>query len=305
MSGYKDNFRDDEFRIIGKPSVEQQLVDPSEPIEPRERRKWLPWLLAAVALLVLVVLALILSKRPKEDPLDGVFEPAEVVAPPPETKVKPELKLLGHEPDSTMSFTGKVDTVINDIPLSIFIPYHATPELIVGAPDKNDESIIFSAQAADIRADNYNILGAFVLKGKPLAWGLSKKGYCAIIDGEITVGVSENSPLFEKATETEGYFFRQFGLVDNGVLVENELKNKSERRALCSRHSQIFVAFTNTSESFHDFAQALVDLGVDNAIYLVGSRFAFGSYVGADSERVNFGEGPHKYKYENYLVWRR
>ena len=28
---------------------------------------------------------------------------------------------------------------------------------------------------------------------------------------------------------------------------------------------------TTTRESFHDFAQALVDLGADNAIYLVGS----------------------------------
>ena len=33
----------------------------------------------------------------------------------------------------------------------------------------------------------------------------------------------------------------------------------------------MFMVETTTRESFHDFAQALVDLGADNAIYIVGS----------------------------------
>lgn len=37
------------------------------------------------------------------------------------------------------------------------------------------------------------------------------------------------------------YFFRQFPLVENGVLVENEQKNKSVRKALCARAGQIFI----------------------------------------------------------------
>ena len=36
------------------------------------------------------------------------------------------------------------------------------------------------------------------------------------------------------------------------------------------------MVFSETSESFHDFAQALVDLGVRNAIYLVGSGYSYG-----------------------------
>ena len=91
-----------------------------------------------------------------------------------------------------------------------------------------------------------------MLKGKPLAWGLSKKGYCAIIDGKVTIGTAENSPLFEEATEKEGYFFRQYPLVDRGTLVESELKNKTMRKALCDRDGQIFVAVSQTDESMHD-----------------------------------------------------
>ena len=92
--------------------------------------------------------------------------------------------------------------------------------------NRKDTTVIFAAQAADVRADNGGIVGAFVLKGEPKAWGLSKKGYCASINGQITIGMADNSPLFEQATEEGGYFFRQYPLVSNGEIVENELKGK-------------------------------------------------------------------------------
>ena len=37
--------------------------------------------------------------------------------------------------------------------------------------DKEDKSVVYVAQAADVCADN-GIVGAFVLKGEPRAWGL-------------------------------------------------------------------------------------------------------------------------------------
>ena len=112
-------------------------------------------------------------------------------------------------------FTEIRDTLINDIPLRIYIPHNAEMSLHIGRMNQQDTSVIYTAQAADVRADNGGIVGAFVLKGTPRAWGLSKKGFCASIDGVVTVGVAENSPLFEEATEKEGYFFRQYPLVDN------------------------------------------------------------------------------------------
>ena len=300
--------RDDEIRIIGAQS-RKILFDASysdevtpEPQESPTRKKWLLWLaLLAILLLIGLGLLLLLRHHPHEDPYDGVFEPKEEI---PVQPVKKEKKLLGHEADSLSSYTERIDTVINDVRLTVFIPHNATPELMVGKPNDNDSSIILAAQAADIRADNKEILGAFVDKGTPLAWGLSKKGFCAIIDGKMTIGTSENSPLFEQATETGGYFFRQFPLVDQGVLVENELKNKSVRKAICSRYGQFFIAVTENDESFHDFAQALVDLGVEDAISLVGSKYAFGWWRDSDGVKTPFAEGEHQYRRENYLVWR-
>lgn len=227
-----------------------------------------------------------------------------------ETSANTAPEWFGQQVDElTPGFCEIRDTVINDIALRIYIPHNAELSLHIGRMNKQDESVIYTAQAADIRADNGKIVGAFVLAGEPKAWGLSKKGFCAAIDGKVTIGVAENSPLFEQATDTGGYFFRQYPLVDNGVLVENTPKNKSIRRGICDRAGEIFMVETLYQESFHDFSQALVDLGVDNAIYLVGST-AYGWAVDGDGTRHEFGEDNYYSgrrsmpKNTSYIVWR-
>lgn len=290
MAKYKD-IRDDEIRIIGA-----QEASVRTPL-------WLK-VVIGVVVISLVVLAGVLfvdrSSDKAEDP-PMVFEPVDI----PETAPEEKVVWLGEYSDTHKAYTEHLRDTINDIPLDIYIPHNAVPELMVGVPDIFDKTIILTTQAADIRADNGKIVGAFVVDGKPLSWGLSKKGYCGIIDGEITVGVADNSPLFEEATEKGGYFFRQYPLVDNGVLVENEPKGKSIRKALCDRNGEIMIVMTQTPESFHDFAQALVDMKVDNAIYTVGST----SYGYFRDKYDHFEQIYEKrrggYKYENFIVWRK
>ncbi len=210
------------------------------------------------------------------------------------------------------------DTIINDVPMVVYTPHYTKVVLQMGTPDIKDSTIVYIAQAADVRADNQHIVGAFVLEGTPLSWGVSKEGYCAIINQKIHIGVyiaqaadvradnqhivgafvlegtplswgvskegycaiinqkihigvSDNTALFEEATAKEGYFFRQYPLVSNGIVCENKPKGKALRRAICQQGSQIFMVHSVNRESFHDFAQALVDLGCTQAIYLVGS----------------------------------
>ena len=286
------DIRDDEIRVIGEDDKAKF-----------NGWKWLLLLLAGIVI-GFVVWALLPQKHedPKEDPEQGVFEPGNDSVEPTIVKLP-----LAKAEETGKGFIEMMDTTINDIPMRLYLPHQVTMSLHVGNIDRNDHSIVFAAQAADIRADNGGIVGAFVLEGEPKAWGLSKKGYCAIINDTVTVGVADNSPLFEEATEKGGYFFRQFPLVDNGSLVENELKGKAVRRALCDRAGELFTVETISIESFHDFAQALADLGVDNAIYLVGAN-AFGWATDADGQRHEFGDPnpktSKKWRNINYIVMR-
>lgn len=299
-----DSIGDDEIRIIGDRKINKL----------RDNR----WIIGIVAVLIigLVVLIVSISKddsQPTNESKASSPSKATVVAEPTSEDVaeEPHVERLGSEvTDTERGYCERRDTTINDVPLRLFIPHNARASLHLGKLNKADTTIIYTAQAADVRADNGGIVGAFVLRGEPLAWGLSKRGYCAIIDDVVTVGVADNSPLFERATETEGYFFRQYPLVDNGVLVDNAPKGKTIRRALCDRKGEIFMVESLSAESFHDFAQTLVDLGCDNAIYLVGSS-AYGWAVDEEGHKHEFGEANYYTgrrrapKNITYIVWRR
>lgn len=203
--------------------------------------------------------------------------------------------------------TEVVDTIINDVSMVVYTPHYTRVALQMGTPDIKDSTIVYIAQAADIRADNQHIVGAFVLKGKPLSWGVSKEGYCAIINQHIHIGVSDNTALFEEATAKEGYFFRQYPLVSNGTIRENKPKGKALRRAICQQGSQIFMVHSVNRESFHDFAQALVDLGCTQAIYLVGSD-SYGWCVNPKGERLTWGNRNRlnaSTPSTNYIVFRK
>ena len=288
-----DNIQDDELRVLGKPS-------PEEP-----KKRGFKWYYAVAILLIIsgvIFAAVCLFDIRRNEIVPDFYETAlsDTIA---MSETIPVMEKLGDYTDSSKAYTEHIQRTVNDIPLDIYIPHNAKPRLFIGTPDINDKNVIFTSQAADIRADNGKINGAFVLAGEPKAWGLSKKGYCGIINGKITIGVAANSPLFEEATETGGYFFRQYPLVDNGKLVENEPKGKAIRKAICDRGGEILVVMTQEPESFHDFSQALIDLGASNAVYLVGS-VSYGYFRDKlDQLSIIYNKQRVGQKYENHIQW--
>ena len=287
MKSNKYDIQDTEIRVLGDSS-------------PAPKRKW-GWIILIAALAIGVVASIIAFSCARSQEEEGIFE-------------KSARQVIPHPLRGWMQSLDSItdicvitkDTTINDIPMRLYVPLNMTPRLEVGykcIDDTIKNMLLF--QAADVRADNKKIVGAFVLRGKPLSWGLSKKGYCGIIGDQVTIGVADNSPLFEQATEVGGYFFRQYPLVSEGMLVENELKSQSTRRGLCELEGRVVVAETFTPESLHDFSQALVDLGTTNAIYLVGSS-AIGWHRTMDGLGIASGQWePRVYKNVSFIVWSR
>jgi hypothetical protein len=209
------------------------------------------------------------------------------------------------EKSKSQAYIEVSEETVNDVPMFVYKPHNARMTLVIGLPDKSDSTILFTARAADIRADNYDILGDFVLAGVPLSRGNTKTGFCAVINGKITIGTAKTTPLLEEAIQSKAYFFRQYTLVSNGQLVENNPKNKSIRRALATRGGEIVMVESRSMESFHDFSQALVDIGISDAIYLLGST-SYGWYLDEENRRVEFGVERDTGEWKvSYIVWRK
>jgi len=197
---------------------------------------------------------------------------------------------------------------INDVALRFYIPRNLIPELSLTLPDTADATAMFVTRAADIGKNNYGIVGDFVLGGERLARGVSKEGFCAVINQAVTIGVTTETSLLDEAIRQKGYFFRQYPLVKNGKPVFNRPPGKSIRRALAIREGEIMMVESVERESFYDFAQALADAGISEAIYLVGGA-NYGWYRSNErakpvyfAPRKEADALPAGY---NYLIWRK
>lgn len=312
-----EDIKDNEIRIICKktdaPVSSNELV--VMPQANTKLKKWwqkkVLWVSAIIILLLAIIfLTYTFGRQAGEAKVTEEVIEAKVAEYEPETESEfiyetPTDSIFPAKPEQA-SFVETRDTTITDIPLRIYKAVNARPSLFIGRIDTHDKDIVLAFQAADIRKDNGKIVGACVNNGNIMSRGLSKKGYVSILDGIVTVGVADNSPLFEKAVETGGDFFRQYPLLDDGRIVENVLKGKSVRRAICERGDEILVIETLTAESMHDFSQALQDFQVKNAVYLVGSQYACGFMRDKDGERTEWGEFRLiRKKYISYIVWKK
>lgn len=320
MSKDKYDIEDDEIRIIQSPprpsqdisrpsssesaSEESQVVasekfDEVVLVPPRKSHKILKGCLIAFIVVVALLsgFALLAAHGCKKEHEFTAFE--EAVAEIEDNKI-----VYTNEAGVSFPYTEITDTTIGTIKLQIFTPFNAVPELKVGAQALEDPDAVLIAQAADIRGDNHDIVGAFVLKGELLSTGSSKSGFCAIINGIPIIGVANATPYLEQAIESEGYFFRQYPLVVGNQVVENKLKSRSLRKALAELNGKTCIIMTDKRISLHDFSEVLVKLGVTNAIYLVGST-SFGFARNERGERTEFGEHiENPYAKVNYIVWK-
>lgn len=277
---------DDEIRIISPQTPKRDEAQVDQP----QRR--FPWRLLLVILIVAACVAVYYSTR----------HSAEDVA---ELDVE-QVEVTEFWPDSdSVDIKEKGYVAVRDTAgLRILTPVNATPTLEIGSDVPADSSAVLVAQAADVRADNGMIAGAYVIRGDLVSRGQAKSGFCAIINGVPTIGVADATPLLEEAIETEGYFFRQYPLVVGGQIVENKPKGRALRKALAEIDGKICVVLSKDRLTFHDFSQALTDVGARNAIYLVGGAAA-GVYVDGEGNKFNFGkENQQVYENVNYIVWR-
>lgn len=287
---HRDNMKDDEIRILGKGKTSKP-----QPQRDDKKRVGRNILLVIIAALVLITAFCLIRMQmtPAQEPI-----PADSLS----------TETIGNEPVKTLRDSAYVivrDTVVNDIPMRTLAPVGGHMELYIGKNPEKNSDVILAAHAADIRADIDAPAGAFVYNGELISKGYSKLGFCAIINGEVSIGRQRETPLFERAIEENGCFFRQYSLVSNGAMIDIAPKGKAVRRALCLKDKMLMIISSQTPESFHDFAQALADMGVDEAISLIGGDAAV-TWRDKDNNLMHDGEKfVNSYTTENFILWKR
>lgn len=294
----KDNMSDYEIRVLGS---DNELTPKSEGDGSGKSgffRKTTLWISLAVALLLAVIVGILLFQR-HNGSLLGETQDSGGMSDTLSTET------LQDSISSGPAYVVTSDTIINDIPLRTLTPIGGHIELYVGHNPENDKNIILAAHAADLRDDDGTPAGAFVYNGELFSKGHSKYGFCAIVDGEVSIGRQIETPLFERAIEQNGSFFRQYSLITNGKLMSIPQKGKAVRRALCLKDSTLILIESMTPESYHDFSLALEDYGISEALALVGANAAVMWRDNNGKLTKNGEKFGQSYQYENYIIWRK
>ncbi len=161
---------------------------------------------------------------------------------------------------------------INGVTFREYALKNLRAEISFDKPSEKDKAVYFYALSADVRADNHQVLDACVVAGERMSEGNNRSGYMASLGARTVIGVSKNDSVLDFISEKGGHFFRQFALVSAGVQGDIRLKGKVERRALGVRQGQLYYIESLNKESLYDFAEALVDYGYTDAIYMTGGK---------------------------------
>ena len=162
--------------------------------------------------------------------------------------------------------------------LVIYTPYYTDIDLVCGTmPRRTDKNVIFCAEAAFTGEllkvfKHSNILGDHVCKGIRYKGTGCKRNTGAFVyyNGNWKFLYRDYSKYFDVAAQNGGMGFGQELMIHNGQRVRTIRKdsNKNEFRALCEKDGKLCIIDSKGVSCFGEFIQALLNVGVREAIYL-------------------------------------
>ena len=142
-------------------------------------------------------------------------------------------------------------------------------------PDYTDSTIYLITRSSDYKLvnDRKEIIGDFIVDGEIKEKSNWRAGFMAIVDGNAQIGVDRSQKIFNHVHEHAGSMFRQMALVSAGTRCDKQfvLKGKVTRCAYArNRSGEMFFIETVYPETLYGFADALIEYGFTDAIYITG-----------------------------------
>ena len=144
-------------------------------------------------------------------------------------------------------------------------------------PDYNDSSVYFITRSSDyrIKNDQKQIIGDYIDNGEVVSESLWRAGFMAIVDGNAQIGISRSPKIRKYIVEHSGSMFRQMALVSAGTRCDEQfiLKGKVTRCAYARDiDGNLYFVETTEPETLYGFADALIEYGFADAIYITGGH---------------------------------
>lgn len=142
-------------------------------------------------------------------------------------------------------------------------------------PDLSDSSIYFITRSSDyrIKNDQKHIIGDYIENGEVISESLWRAGFMAVIDGNVQIGISRSPKIRKHIIENSGSMFRQMALISAGTRCDEQfvLKGKVTRCAYARDiQGNLYFVETLEPETLYGFADALIEYGFADAIYVTG-----------------------------------
>ena len=143
-------------------------------------------------------------------------------------------------------------------------------------PDTADRTLVLFTRSADYHADG-SLIGTVVNDGQKInsKERKSRQGYLAVSEtGRPVIGISLSDKVADYTAHNGGSFFRQYALLGDGELPPSfHLHGKVERAAIARDAADIlYYIVTRHKETMYDFADAMREYGLTDAIYLTGGN---------------------------------
>ena len=142
-------------------------------------------------------------------------------------------------------------------------------------PDYTDLSVYFITRSSDykIKEEKKQIIGDYIEDGKIISESLWRAGFMVIQDGNAQIGISRSKKIGKHIVENKGSMFRQLALVAAGTTCKKQyvLKGKVTRCAYGrDLKGNLYFIETVNPETLYGFADALIEYGFIDAIYITG-----------------------------------
>lgn len=185
----------------------------------------------------------------------------------------------------------KVDTIFPK--LNIYQLINGKPGYTVIRPQKENQKYLLAIAASFTAKDLKTVIGNHIVDGVKIQGTGNPSGYCAIIGKKMVIKSSKDSLQYytNKAISKKGDLFRQILLIRNGKAVPCD---PFRGRALILRAITLYqnkptVIETEGNATIEDFVNAMLKIGVTNAIYCDMGSWSYAWYRNIDGIAKDFG----------------